>query len=135
MLLLNEGASVNAALQEVRLKGSHSWVRKLKQRFAAQGISGLVDGRVKNARTLLPNEVRQLALTCYFRHRAAQPKALWEKVRLECAAANLPAPSYSWVKWFMENLPPGLKIARQKGIEEWVRQAAPTRCEMCGVIC
>ena len=126
MLLLDGGTPAADALAQVGLDRSERWLRKLRARWNEHGEAGLIDWRwVRVTEIRISTEVEQRVLHWYVSRRAAGPKAIWELVCEDCKTEGWRAPSYQWVKLYIDSLPAGVKLARNRGMREWERRAAP----------
>lgn len=124
MLLLERGVPVEWALTQAQLTGTKRWVRKLRAQYKERGFQGLIDGRRANGRSeLVSKGAREELLRCYFARKGAGPKVLYDLLVLK---RPFDAPSYPWVKWYIrERISAAVKLARDEGIDAWVKQAAP----------
>lgn len=126
MRLMDGGMQWKEALAQVGLERSERWVYKLRRRWAEHDVAGLYDLRwTRVTKVVVSDEIQQRTLHWYVARRGAGPKAIYELVCKDCDEQGWPPPSYEWVKKFLQHLPAGIKLAREKGMREWERQAAP----------
>ncbi len=124
--LLEAGRSPREALEHLGIKGTEQWVRKLYKRYKEQGVSGLLDGRIRNGsgRKVLTDEVQDMILALWYSYPAAGPRAIWERLKEVCKD-KISCPKYDTVKKFLKARPTHDRLVRAGDIKVWDKQARP----------
>jgi putative transposase len=126
-LQIEDGMTAREALEKVGLDCTPRSARMLKQKFQEQGILGIVDKRWlrRPGRSVLVKDVQVLIKKWYAGRRAAGPTAIARKVRKECRERDLPEPSDSAVRTFLDELPMVEKLFLRDQLDEWDQQGRP----------
>jgi putative transposase len=127
--LIEKGIPATEALRRLNLSRGERSVRQLARRYQKHGYRGLIDRRWtrKTENFALTPEIKKLALALYFTYSAAGNRAIWSELIKECRGRQLPEPSESSVKKFLNSLPEAYRMFRRgkPGIRQWEQTAAP----------
>jgi putative transposase len=126
--LQQQGLSAAAALEKAKCERTTAWATKCRRRFEAFGASGLLDLRKFNQKEsdTMTNDVKEIVLRVWHGNLAQGPRLITKEVAGICKDRQLPVPSESSVKQYLESLPDPIKLTRGGYFDTWDKQAKPT---------